>query len=116
MLEAMGITRWIQRPQQEATQAAPPRFIFIAESTQVDHPLLMNILKALNCAETEAQMLLVDSPASLRDKSWPSCPIIAFGESLEPYLPSQAIRTCSLIALNHDISAKKLLWKQLKSL
>lgn len=112
----MGIPRWLPRSQKEATPAAAPRFVFLAESSQVDRPLLLNILKALNCAESEAQILLVDKAASLQNQSWPPCPLIAFGESFEPYLPSYAIRTCSLTALNQDISAKKLLWTQLKSL
>lgn len=111
-LASMGITVW----QQRHTQESMVRFVFVAESAHADHPLLMNIVKALNCSPDEAMIIWVDDPAELSQQTWSTAPIIVFGEALYPFVPTSAIRTVALTALAQDVPAKKALWQALKNI
>ncbi len=130
MLDNLGITRWRLRSSGESVPVsgpAPnnvsaslskpvPKFVCVAQLAHADTDLLNNILKALHCASDEAEILWVNDPDTLKNHLWPEAPVIVFGETLHPYVPKHAIKTLDLTALTSNISAKKTLWSQLKTL
>lgn len=122
MLSALGITRWRLRETTPVSVSEPlpqkpmPRFIILVDSSQSDKDLLSKIIQALKVTEAECEIHWVEQPSSLQGQSWPKVPMIAFGERLTAFLPTQAILTLGLSLLAQNPAAKKALWNQLKTL
>ncbi|MFI4956398.1 MAG: DNA polymerase III subunit psi [Gammaproteobacteria bacterium] len=123
-LKQMGIVAYVPvgpKHLSPSSDEAPIKLVFLLQSSTLDwsspeHQLLKKIMVAVGLPEEEMAICYSETlPLRLPEVS-PSAKVVAFGRGLTVSLPKGSVETMPLNELQHNDSAKRQLWQELKAI